>query len=154
MVIQLCLLVANSLEEIHDNIHDCVGGAGHMGDPAYAGLLTRFFSAVINYLTFVSSFRSHLLDASYKCAEIVQYKCHTTHRPQVDRLLAFWQTIHYDVWVTEERERMQTFTIPPNSVISAETGDSPPAETENIGLMTPTRLDAILERRGYLLEVC
>lgn len=30
-------IVANSLEEIHDNIHDCVGGAGHMGDPAYAG---------------------------------------------------------------------------------------------------------------------
>lgn len=28
---------SNSLEAIHDAIHDCVGGPGHMGDPAYAG---------------------------------------------------------------------------------------------------------------------
>ncbi|KAI0822060.1 tyrosinase [Trametes gibbosa] len=27
---------SNSLEAVHDAIHDCVGGAGHMGDPAYA----------------------------------------------------------------------------------------------------------------------
>ncbi|KAI0373661.1 tyrosinase [Pilatotrama ljubarskyi] len=27
---------SNSLEAIHDAIHDCVGGTGHMGDPAYA----------------------------------------------------------------------------------------------------------------------
>ncbi|KAJ8453836.1 hypothetical protein ONZ51_g13376 [Trametes cubensis] len=28
---------ANSLEAIHDSVHDAVGGSGHMGDPAYAG---------------------------------------------------------------------------------------------------------------------
>ncbi|KAI0330497.1 tyrosinase [Cubamyces sp. BRFM 1775] len=28
---------ANSLEAIHDSVHDAVGGTGHMGDPAYAG---------------------------------------------------------------------------------------------------------------------
>ncbi|KAL1950435.1 hypothetical protein VTO73DRAFT_5559 [Trametes versicolor] len=28
---------SNSLEAIHDAIHNCVGGPGHMGDPAYAG---------------------------------------------------------------------------------------------------------------------
>ncbi|KAI0647846.1 tyrosinase [Trametes meyenii] len=28
--------ISNSLEAIHDAVHDCVGGGGHMGDPAYA----------------------------------------------------------------------------------------------------------------------
>lgn len=46
------------------------------------------------------------------------------HHTQVDRLLALWQTIHYNVWVTAEHEKMQTYTIPPNSLISEDTGSS------------------------------
>ncbi|KAG8945788.1 hypothetical protein FRC03_001635 [Tulasnella sp. 419] len=32
----------NSLESVHDDIHDSVGGRGHMGDPRYAGELCVF----------------------------------------------------------------------------------------------------------------
>lgn len=39
-------LVANSLEQIHDNIHDCVGGAGHMGNVAYAGSSLKSFGII------------------------------------------------------------------------------------------------------------
>jgi len=36
--------LANSLEVIHDNIHSQVGGEGHMGDPAVAGIVLLAFS--------------------------------------------------------------------------------------------------------------
>ena len=34
-------VVANSLESIHDSIHNLVGGGGHMGNPAVAGMIDR-----------------------------------------------------------------------------------------------------------------
>jgi len=36
--------LVNSLEVIHDNIHGQVGGDGHMGDPAVAGIVLLAFS--------------------------------------------------------------------------------------------------------------
>lgn len=56
----------NSLEAIHDTIHDLVGGGGHMGDPGYAGRMTPD-SAICADLTLTRRLRSHILLTSLQC---------------------------------------------------------------------------------------
>jgi hypothetical protein len=57
---------ANSIEEIHDGVHDIVGGNGHMSDSAVAGQLLRLVSkpTIRTETSFVDSVRSDLLPAS------------------------------------------------------------------------------------------
>ncbi|KZV72071.1 Di-copper centre-containing protein [Peniophora sp. CONT] len=89
---------ANSLEAIHDGIHnDCGGGTpdgrigGHMSDPAIAAFDPIFW----------------------------------LHHTNVDRMLSLWSAVNPGLWVTEGSSALGTYSIEKNITVGATTDLSP-----------------------------
>ncbi|KAK0480190.1 photo-regulated tyrosinase [Armillaria novae-zelandiae] len=82
---------SNSLEAIHDDIHDDIGAGGHMSNVAMAGFDPIFF----------------------------------LHHANVDRMLSLWSALNPTVWVSEGPATGGTFTVPPNTLVDANTSLTP-----------------------------
>lgn len=87
---------SNSLEAIHNSIHNLVGGIGHMGDTGTAGM-TIAYAQTRSCLT---------------CSIVGFDPIFYLHHANVDRMLSLWAGLHPGVWVTEEVCEEGTFTTP------------------------------------------
>ena len=99
----------NSLEAIHDRIHSYVGGNGHMGDPAVAGVTLPNCPDFLNELL-ILNFSSGFDPIFF------------LHHANVDRLLTLWSAIHSTIWVTEGPAQGGTWTIPAGSIVDKDSG--------------------------------
>ncbi|VDC03107.1 unnamed protein product [Peniophora sp. CBMAI 1063] len=112
--------VANSLEAIHDGIHnDCGGGTpdgtigGHMSDPAIAAFDPIFW----------------------------------LHHTNVDRMLSLWSAVNPDVWVTAGSSARGTWAIEKNATVDVTT-DLAPFWDSNTGYWQSTMVEST-EALGY-----
>ena len=89
----------NSLENIHNGIHDLVGQNGHMG--------------IISFSAFDPIFWPH--HALSSNSHHLKNNRLTSLRSNVDRLFAIWQAIYPDSYTTPEVNAEGTFTDAPGS---------------------------------------
>jgi tyrosinase len=90
--------VPDSLESVHDTLHNTVGRGGHMYDTAYSAFDPIFW----------------LLHTSVPSAAGVDDR-QLTVCSNTDRLLAIWQVLHPDSYVESYVNPRGTFTTPPYS---------------------------------------
>ncbi|KAG7292970.1 hypothetical protein NEMBOFW57_003015 [Staphylotrichum longicolle] len=97
---------ADSIESLHDTIHSLVGGFGP-GQP--------------------SSPAGHMAFIQWSAFDPIFF----LHHCMVDRVLAIWQTLHPDSWVTPSRALTNSYTIRRGQTLSSTTSLAPFFSNEN-----------------------